>query len=698
MKKIYYLKGLDCPNCAQKIEDNIKQFNEVQTVNVQFINKTLTIQFKDENAKEVISQIKKRIHELEPEVELIETIPEEDSHQAIIQFISSLIIYLLAIILQYATSLKDGYLPLLLLLVSYFIIARKIIKKAFQNLKQKEILDENFLMTIATIGAFFIGEYLEAVAVMLFYQLGEIFQHYAVNQSRKSIANLMSLQSDYANIEINGKIHKELPENVQLGDIVVVKAGERIPLDGEIIEGTSFLDTVALTGESIPRQVTIGDKILSGCLNQEGSLKIKVTSNYQDSTVNRILELVENVSNKKSTSEQFITKFAKYYTPTVVIFACLIAILPPLITKSPFSSWIYRALSFLVVSCPCALVISVPLSFFAGAGLAAKRGILIKGSNYLEALSQVDTVIFDKTGTLTKGVFEVQEINSIGITKEKLLELVAQVESYSNHPIALSIQRAYQKEVKTTNITQVKEIPGQGLEAQVDQQKIIIGNEKLMKKHHITIEKCQQIGTILYVAIAKKYCGYILISDQIKPNSPKAIQQLKKIGIKKIAMITGDKKEIGESVAQELELDTIYTELLPHEKVEILETILTTKSKTSKVVFVGDGINDAPVLAISDIGVSMGKLGSDAAIEASDIVLMTDDPLKLVEAIKISKKVIRVVKQNIVLAIAIKVLVLFLSALGLSTMWNAVFADVGVSILATLNALKLLIQKGEHQK
>ena len=547
-------------------------------------------------------------------------------------------------------------------------------------------------MAVATIGAFAIGEFPEAVAVMLFYQVGELFQSYAVDKSRKSIASLMDIRPDYANIEKDGKVEKVDPDEVKIGDIIIVKTGEKIPLDGVIIEGRSSLDTMALTGESVPRVVKTEDEVLSGCINKDGLLKIRVTKEFGESTVSKILDLVENASSKKSKSENFITKFAKYYTPTVVIIAVLLAFIPPIILKdfSTFSVWLYRALSFLVVSCPCALVISIPLSFFGGIGGASKMGILIKGSNYLEALANTETVVFDKTGTLTEGIFEVQDIYAEGIEKDELLRIVAHAENYSNHPIAKSVKKAYNKEIDEKIIKNPQELSGKGIWAKIDEKDILVGNEKLMLEEKIDFKKCDEVGTILYVAIDKKYVGYVLIADKIKQDSPKTIRELKAMNIKETGMLTGDKKEVGEYVAKKLNMDKVYTELLPDGKVEKVEELLKQKSEKGKLVFVGDGINDAPVLTISDIGVAMGGLGSDAAIEAADIVIMTDETSKISKAINLSKKTMRIVRENIIFAIFVKIAVLVLTAFGASTMWEAVFADVGVSVIAIINALRML--------
>ena len=604
-----------------------------------------------------------------------------------IKIIVSLILFLIAFIIDF----ENVWINNILFIISYIIVGLEIVRKAIRNIFRGKVFDENFLMTVATIGAFGIGEFPEAVAVMLFYQVGELFQSYAVNQSRKSIANLMDIRPDYANIEKDGEIQKVDPDEVKIGDIIVIKPGEKVPLDGVVLEGKSTLDTKALTGESLPREISEGDDVLSGCINQAGVIKVKVTKEYGESTVSKILDLVENASSKKSKSENFITKFAHYYTPIVVIIAVLLAILPPIFIEGAlFTDWLYRALSFLVVSCPCALVISIPLSFFGGIGGASKMGILIKGSNYLEAIANTEIIVFDKTGTLTEGVFEVQKVNSVGISEDELLRIAAYAENYSNHPISISLKSAFNQEIDERLIEKTEELSGRGIKARIENKDVLVGNEKLMNENKINFEKCDEVGTILYVAIDSKFAGYILIADKIKEDSKNAIKLLKKNNIKQTVMLTGDRKNVGENVAKTLEIDKVYTELLPDGKVEKVESLLKEKSEKGKLAFVGDGINDAPVLALADIGIAMGGLGSDAAIEAADVVLMTDEPSKIVDAISLSKKTMRIVKQNIIFAISVKVLVLILSAFGLSTMWEAVFADVGVSIIAILNALRVL--------
>lgn len=605
----------------------------------------------------------------------------------IIKIVIAFILYLVALIGKFNNALINN----IIFILSYIIIGFNILKEAVENIFKGRVFDENFLMSVATIGALIIGEFPEAVAVMLFYQIGELFQDYAVDKSKKSISNLMDIRPDYANVYRDEKIVKVNPDEVKIGEIIVVKPGEKIPLDGIIIEGKTTLDTKALTGESLPREVIQGEEILSGCINISGAIKLRVTKEYGESTVSKILDLVENASSKKSKSENFITKFARYYTPIVVLIAVILAIIPPLVIKdATFSNWIYRALSFLVVSCPCALVLSIPLSFFGGIGGASKMGILIKGGNYLEALSDTEIIVFDKTGTLTQGVFEVQKVEPTGISEQELLEVVAYSEHYSNHPISDSIKKAYGKDIDETKIIKTEELSGLGIETVIENRIVLVGNEKLMNEKHIEFAKCSDVGTVLYVAIDEKYCGYILIADKVKEDAEKTIKELKKNNIKQTIMLTGDRKEVAENVAEELGIDKVYSELLPDGKVEKVEELLKQKGAKGKLAFVGDGINDSPVLALADIGIAMGGLGADSAIEAADIVIMTDEPSKIINAIKLSKKTMRIVKENIIFAIFIKILVLVLVAFGVATMWEAVFADVGVSIIAVLNALRAL--------
>lgn len=582
------------------------------------------------------------------------------------------------------------YINSIIFIIAYFIIGYDILLKAFKNIKRGKVFDENFLMSVATIGALCIGNIPEAVSVMLFYQVGELFQSYAVNKSRKSVASLMDIRPDYANVIRNDKHIKVDPNEVNIEEIILIKPGEKIPLDGVVVEGSSMLNTLALTGESVPRRVEKGDEVLSGCINNESVLKVKVTKKFGESTVSKILDLVENASSRKSNSEAFITKFAKYYTPIVCGIALVFAVLPPIILNQEFNTWIYRALSFLVVSCPCALVVSIPLSFFGGIGASSSVGVLVKGSNYLEALSNIEIVVCDKTGTLTEGVFKVQKINAISMSDEDLLKYAAYAESFSNHPIAISLKEAYHKKIDSKKVIDTKEISGKGVEAKVDGKKVLVGNDKLMKDMNIKYDKCDEIGTIVYVIVDNKYFGYIVISDKIKDDSYEAVKGLKANNVKKLVMLTGDKKDISKVVSEELKLDEYHSELLPQDKVKYVEKLMLEKSKDGKLLFVGDGINDAPVLALSDIGVAMGGLGSDAAIEAADVVIMTDEISKISKAISISRKTMRIVKENIIFAITVKIAVLVLSALGIATMWSAVFADVGVSVIAILNALRIL--------
>lgn len=598
-----------------------------------------------------------------------------------------------------------GILRMILFLIPYLVIGYDILKKAGKGILNRQVFDENFLMAVATIGAIAIaiydrsGNFNEAVAVMLFYQIGELFQSYAVGKSRRNISELMDIRPDYANIEQDGKLEKVDPDEVEIGTVIVVQPGEKVPIDGIVIEGTSTLNTSALTGESLPRETKVGDEIISGCINMIGVLKIRTIKEFGESTVSKILELVENSTSRKSRSEDFISKFAKYYTPAVCYGALALAILPPLVrmlamgAAPQWDMWIYRALTFLVISCPCALVISIPLSFFAGIGGASHEGVLVKGSNYLEAMSQTKYVVFDKTGTLTKGVFEVNGVHHSEMEEEKLLEYAALAESASSHPISRSIQRAYGKEIDRTRVSEIEEISGNGVTAKVDGKLVAAGNDKLMKRLGITPIACHSAGTIIHIAIDGKYMGHILISDVEKPTSKEAIRALKSAGIEKTVMLTGDAKRVADQVAEKLGLDEVYSELLPSDKVAQVERLLAEKPEKAKLAFVGDGINDAPVLGRADIGIAMGAMGSDAAIEAADVVLMDDDPLKIVKAIKISKKCIRIVYQNIIFALTIKAICLILGAIGIANMWVAIFADVGVMVIAVLNAIRALYVK-----
>lgn len=575
-------------------------------------------------------------------------------------------------------------------LIPYLVIGYDIVWKAARNIKNGQIFDENFLMMIATFGAFGVQEYSEAVAVMLFYQVGELFQGYAVGKSRQSISAMMDICPEYANVEEDGNLVQVDPDDVEIGTVIVIKPGERIPLDGVVVEGESMIDTAALTGESVPRRAVAGDEIISGCVNGSGTLKVRTTKEFDDSTVAKILELVENASSKKSKTENFITRFAKYYTPVVTIGAVILAVLPPLILGGGWGDWIQRACIFLVISCPCALVISVPLGFFGGIGAASKIGVLVKGSNYLEAVAEMTTIVFDKTGTLTKGEFKVSELKPANCTEAELLELAALGEGYSTHPIANSIKEAYAKNIDMNRVSDAEEEAGHGVNVKIDGQEVLIGNEKLMKTHQIEYVPCESAGTIVYVAKAGTFAGAIVISDTIKEGAKEAIHDMKQVGVKKCVMLTGDRQAAAQAVADELDLDEVHAELLPGDKVSQVETLLSSQENKEKLAFVGDGINDAPVLSRADIGIAMGSMGSDAAIEAADVVLMDDDVRKIASVVKIARKTLRIVKQNIVFALAVKALVLILGALGMANMWEAVFADVGVSVIAILNSMRAL--------
>ena len=608
------------------------------------------------------------------------------------------IIIAAVLIVVFSLLPAEGYLRFVLFMIPYLVIGYDILKKAFKGILNKQVFDENFLMAVATVGAILLGDYSEGVAVMLFYQIGELFQSYAVGKSRRNISELMDIRPDYANIEKDGTLEQVDPDEVEIGTIIVVQPGEKVPIDGVITEGTSTLNTSALTGESLPRDAKAGDEVISGCINMTGLLKIRTTKEFGESTVSKILELVENSSSRKSKSENFISKFAKYYTPAVCYGALALALIPPIVLlimgkPAMWGDWIYRALTFLVISCPCALVISIPLSFFAGIGGASNQGILVKGSNYLETLAQTKYVVFDKTGTMTQGVFEVSGIHHNEMPDEKLLEYAALAECSSSHPISKSLQKAYGKPIDRNRVTDIEEISGNGVIAKVDGISVAAGNTKLMDRLGITYQDCHHVGTVVHMAIDGKYAGHILISDIIKPHAKEAIAELKKAGISKTVMLTGDSKRVADQVAGELGIQEVYSELLPADKVSRVEELLNQKSEKDKLAFVGDGINDAPVLSRADIGIAMGALGSDAAIEAADIVLMDDDPLKISKAIKIARKCIRIVYENIYFAIGIKVLCLILGALGIANMWMAIFADVGVMIIAVLNAIRTLFVK-----
>lgn len=608
------------------------------------------------------------------------------------------IIISLVLVVVFSQLPVEGYLRFGLFMIPYLIIGYDILKKAFKGIRNKQVFDENFLMAVATIGAILLGDYTEGTAVMLFYQIGELFQSYAVGRSRRNISELMDIRPDYANVENNGELEQVDPDEVAIGAIIIVQPGEKVPIDGVITEGTSTLNTSALTGESLPRSAKVGDEVISGCINMTGLLKIRTTKEFGESTVSKILELVENSSSRKSKSENFISKFAKYYTPAVCYGALALALLPPIVLlimgkPAMWGDWIYRALTFLVISCPCALVISIPLSFFAGIGGASNQGVLVKGSNYLETLAQTKYVVFDKTGTMTQGVFEVSGIHHSQIPDEKLLEYAALAECSSSHPISKSLQKAYGKPVDRNRVTDIEEISGNGVIAKVDGVSVAAGNAKLMNRLGIAYQECHHVGTVVHMAVDGRYAGHILISDIIKPHAKEAIAELKKAGISRTVMLTGDSKRVADQVAAELGIDEVYSELLPADKVTKVEELLDKKTAKEKLAFVGDGINDAPVLSRADIGIAMGALGSDAAIEAADIVLMDDDPLKISKAIKIARKCIRIVYENIYFAIGIKVLCLILGAIGIANMWMAIFADVGVMIIAVLNAIRALFVK-----
>ncbi len=608
------------------------------------------------------------------------------------------IIIAAALIVVFSLLPVEGYFRFGLFMIPYLVIGYDILQKAFKGIKNKQVFDENFLMAVATVGAILLGDYSEGVAVMLFYQIGELFQSYAVGKSRRNISELMDIRPDYANIEIDGKLEQVDPDEVEIGTVIVVQPGEKVPIDGVIVEGTSALNTSALTGESLPRDAKTGDEVISGCINMTGVLKIRTNKEFGESTVSKILELVENSSSRKSKSENFISKFAKYYTPAVCYGALALALIPPIVLMimgkpAMWGDWIYRALTFLVISCPCALVISIPLSFFAGIGGASNQGVLVKGSNYLETLAQTKYVVFDKTGTMTQGVFEVSGVHHNEMSEEKLLEYAALAECSSSHPISKSLQKAYGKEIDRNRVTDIEEISGNGVVAKVDGVSVAAGNAKLMDRLGIPYQECHHVGTVVHMAVDGKYAGHILISDILKPHAKEAISELKKAGITKTVMLTGDSKRVADQVAKELGIQEVYSELLPADKVSKVEELLHKKSEKDKLAFVGDGINDAPVLSRADVGIAMGALGSDAAIEAADIVLMDDDPLKISKAIKIARKCIRIVYENIYFAIGIKILCLILGALGIANMWMAIFADVGVMIIAVLNAIRTLFVK-----
>ena len=703
--KVYLLKGLDCPNCSAKIEKEVGELDGVTSSTVNLMNQTLTVQAGTSVAASLLDTVTTIVHSHEPDVEVSEkqleaTAPvKKDEKAAVyndedkkrtIRLAVGAVVYAIGMALTVFAKLPT-LAELAFLIVAYVILGWDVVWQAVKNITRGQVFDEHFLMSVSTIGAFAIGEYPEAVAVMLFYQVGEFFQSLAVKRSRKSISDLMDICPDSATVKRNGVLQVVSPESVAVGEIIVVKPGEKIPLDGIVVDGESMLDTKALTGESVPRSIRKGDEALSGCINRSGLLTLKVTKSFGESTVSKITDLVENASARKAPTENFITTFARYYTPVVVGMAAVLAIIPPLVLGGGWSEWLRRGFVFLIVSCPCALVISIPLTFFGGIGAASKRGVLVKDSNYLEALNKVSVVVFDKTGTLTKGVFEVANIiPAAGYQKEQVLEYAAQAESYSNHPIAKSILATYGKPIDQKQFSGFEEISGHGISVMVQGKKVLAGNSKLMESEKIAYAACDAAGTKFYVAADGSYVGCILIADEVKPDSKCAIAELKKIGVEKTVMLTGDDERIGKSVADELGLDAYYAQLLPDQKVEKLEMLDKQKRQGGKLAFVGDGINDAPVLARADVGIAMGGLGSDAAIEAADVVLMTDEPSKLVEAIDVAKATKRIVMQNIVIALGIKSVFLVLGALGMAGMWEAVFGDVGVTIIAVLNAMRIL--------
>ena len=692
--KSYRLEGLDCANCAMKIEKGVQQIDGVKEATVNFTSGKLTIDVAEDRLATVEQETKKVVRELEPDVKVTEIDKEKVSEHGNEKERNTLIRILFSLAGIAVLLLFDFNEPIRLIgyLLIYLLIGYDVVKKAVMNIVKGQIFDENFLMSVATIGAMLIGEYPEAVAVMLFYQIGEYFQGLAVNHSRKSIRELMAIRPETAHIQTEEGLMTVNPEDVQIGQYVLVKPGERVPLDGTIIEGESLVDTSALTGESVPKSVYVGETVLSGFINKNKPFLVQVEKSYENSTISKLLELVENASSKKAPAENFITKFARYYTPVVVGLAVLLAVLPPLVVSgAAFSEWIYRALTFLVISCPCALVISVPLSFFGGIGGASKIGVLVKGSNYLELLAQTETVVFDKTGTLTKGDFSIQTIDT-KIDPKKFMQYIASAEQFSTHPIAQSVLEGYAGPLLPT--TNIQEFAGEGILAEVDGKQVLAGNHKLMERFEISFPLSQEIGTLLYLAIDQSYSGYLVIADTLKEDAVDALVQLKQAGVKNTVMLTGDSKKIADHIGKQVGVDKIYSELLPEDKVQRLEEILQRNNK--KTAFVGDGINDAPVLARADVGIAMGGLGSDAAIEAADVVIMNDQPSKIAEAIHLAKKTLKIVKQNIVFAIGIKILVLALGAFGFASMGDAVFADVGVTVLAVLNAMRSLHVKNKR--
>lgn len=704
MTKEYILEGLGCANCANQIETALAKTPGLTDVSVNFMTTTLKLNISDSYRGDIDQDIEKVVHRLEPDVVIVpkegtkatsqkKALANETRKQIIVLSIGAAL-FALGMVLRTVVELHT-YIEFGIFLVAYVILGGSVVLKAIKSIFKGQVFNENFLMSVATIGAFIIGDFAEAVAVMLFYQVGELFQSMAVRRSKKSIADLMDIRPDYANVLKDGATIRISPESVTIGQTIVVKPGEKVPLDGRVIEGESMLDTSALTGESVPRKAVIGDDVLSGCINKNGVLTIEVTKLFGESTVAKIIDLVENASSKKAPTENFITTFSRYYTPVVVGLAALLAIIPPLFFGGDWADWVHRGLIFLVISCPCALVISIPLGFFGGIGAASKKGILVKGGNYLEALNNLDTVVFDKTGTLTKGAFQVTSIHPTEeVSADEILELAAWAEVHSSHPIAQSIIAAYGKPIDSSKLASYEEIAGQGIRVLLQGKDVLVGNSVLMEEQKIAYQSPDSlIGTIVYVASEKRFLGSIVISDEVKPDSREAIAALKAKGVRQTVMLTGDNKAIAEAVAADIGIDRVYSELLPQDKVSQIELLEADKDPKGKLAFVGDGINDAPVLARADIGIAMGGLGSDAAIEAADVVLMTDEPSKLVEAINVAKKTKKIVWQNIIFALGVKGVFLILGAFGVASMWEAVFADVGVSIIAILNAMRVLKMK-----
>ncbi|GFM14389.1 copper(I)-transporting ATPase [Bacillus sp. FW1] len=699
MKQEYVLDGLDCSNCAQKIENGVKGIKGIDGCAVNFAASTLTVSADGKEEQWVTNKIEKKVKSIDPHVTVRQKHKKKSADDGYRNRMVNMLIRMAAAVILGAAAylVHSGTIEFCLFLAAYLIIGGDIVIRAVKNIIRGQVFDEHFLMALATIGAFLIQQYPEGVAVMLFYQIGELFQGAAVSRSRKSISALMDIRPDYANVKTKNGIEQVSPEDVQTGDIIVVNPGESIPLDGKVVQGSAMVDTSALTGESVPRKAAEGQEVMSGFINQNGVLHIEVTKGYQDSAVSKILDLVQNASSRKARTENFITKFAKYYTPAVVIIAVLLAFVPPLVVSgASLSDWVYRALIFLVISCPCALVVSIPLGFFGGIGAASKAGVLVKGSNYLEALNQVKYAVFDKTGTLTKGSFEVTEIKpSEGFTKDSLLEAAAYAELHSQHPIAESVRKAYGKMLSPDAIESYEEISGHGIFAKVNGTEILAGNKKLMEREQIEDVPDEKAGTIVHVSVGQRYVGAIIIADEVKEDAAQAVADLKSLGIKQTAMLTGDSKQTGEAVGKQLGIDEVYAELLPQDKVAQVEALEAKLLPNEKLIFVGDGINDTPVLARADIGAAMGGLGSDAAVEAADIVLMTDQPSKIAEAIRIAKRTRRIVWQNIGFALGVKAIFLILGAFGIATMWEAVFSDVGVTLLAVANAMRVMRLKNK---